>query len=94
MKKVKNNKYVSIVVIILVFKLSFTEACHKLIRKFRANLSRKTSLIDNLTDIISRLFLKSSPKIRCQKPKARFQRKPKIIVKNEDDTLVESFFDD
>ena len=56
------------------------------------NLARKTNLIDNLEDIVTRLFLQSSPIIRAQMPKTR-SSPIKPVIKTADDILVESFFD-
>ena len=62
-----------------------------MIRKFRMNLARRTSLIDNLEDIVTRLHLQSSPIIRVLKPKPR-KSPHKIVDKTTDDLIVESFF--
>ena len=40
------------------------EATHKLVRRFRAILSRKTSLQDNLQDVFKHLWVRSDPVIR------------------------------
>ncbi len=40
------------------------EATHKLVRRFRALLSRKTSLEDNLYDVFKHLWVRSDPVIR------------------------------
>ena len=56
------------------------------------NLARKMTLIGNLEDIISRLFLQSSPIVRNLTPKTRASP-PKTAAKNIDDMLVETFFD-
>ena len=56
------------------------------------NLARKTGLQDSLEDIITRLFLQSSPIIRAQIPKNRASP-IKTVIKTSDDILVESFFE-
>jgi len=56
------------------------------------NLARKSSLFENLEDIVIRLYLQSSPIIRNLMPKSR-KSPVKDIVKSPDDLLVESFFD-
>ena len=68
------------------------ESCHKLIRKFRMQLARKTSLEDNLKDVFFRLYLNSSPIMRVQKPKIRSRTSK--TEKTDDDKLVETFFDE
>ena len=37
------------------------ESNNKFVRKFRENLSRKTNQVENLTDVATRLWLKSDP---------------------------------
>ena len=50
-------------------------------------------MIENLEDIIIRLFLQSSPVVRNLMPKSR-KSPVKNIAKSADDLLVESFFYD
>ena len=45
------------------------ESFHKLFKRFRDRLSRKTNVKDNLRDVFSRLYLHSSPFIRSKRPK-------------------------
>ena len=45
------------------------ECFHKLMKRFRDRLSRKTNLPDNIIDIFSRLYLYSAPMIRSMRPK-------------------------
>ena len=40
------------------------ESCHKVLRRVRQNLSRMTSLDDNLTDNFGRLWMLASPQVR------------------------------
>lgn len=42
------------------------ECMHKLVRRFRSMLARKTNLADNLRDVFMHLWLRSDPKIRSQ----------------------------
>ena len=43
------------------------ETLHKLVRRFRERLARKTSLKDNLTDVAKHLLIRSDPIIRSYK---------------------------
>ena len=45
------------------------EACNKLIRKFRTSLARKSSQMDNLTDVIRRLWVNTDPLINLERQK-------------------------
>ena len=45
------------------------EACNKLIRKFRTSSARKTSQIDNLTDVLRRLWVNTDPIINLERQK-------------------------
>ena len=46
---------------------------------------------DNLKDCVNRLFLKSSPIMRSQRPKPGKKRGSEIEIKYLDDRMVESF---
>ena len=80
------------------------EATHKLIRRFRSILARKTSLSDNLRDVFKHLWTRSDPLVRgyartltCSGCKSHghsvrscpFLKEP---FSNEIDIQVESFF--
>ena len=43
------------------------ESNHKYVRQFRENLARKTNQIENLTDVSTRLWVKSDPIVRSMK---------------------------
>ena len=45
------------------------EACNKLIWKFRTSLAWKTSQIDNLTDVLRRLWVNTDPIINLERQK-------------------------
>ena len=49
-----------------------------------------TNAKDNLTDCVNRLFLKSSPTIRSQRPKPGKKRGSEIEFKYIDDRMVEA----
>ena len=63
------------------------EGLHKLFRRFRDLLSRKTNLHDNIKDIFTRLFLQSSPVIRALKPKKQ-KRKIETKFMYPDDEII------
>ena len=46
------------------------EACNKVLRRFRTTLSRKRSQADNLTDVLSRLWVNSDPILNVERQKA------------------------
>ena len=69
---------------------SALEASHKFLRKYRKTLSRGNDLKSNLLDVLTRLFLKSSPLLRSQKPKVNKRKKGDDST--VDDQLVASFF--
>ena len=66
------------------------ECIHKLMRRFKERLSRKTKLADCVTDIFARLFLQSSPVIRAQKPKKQTRKKRIDQIAYPDDDAVAS----
>ena len=45
------------------------EACNKLIRKFRISLARKSSQMDNLTDVLRRLWVNTDTPINIERQK-------------------------
>lgn len=66
------------------------ECFHKLMKRFRDRLSRKTNLSDNIIDMFSRLYLHSAPMIRAMRPK-RNKGNKKGEFEYEDDRIVASF---
>ena len=68
------------------------ECAHKLLKKFRDYLSRKTCTYDNIVDIFVRIFLNSSPVIRAQRPvKEKRKRKVQTVFDTyEDDDTISS----
>ena len=65
------------------------ESFHKLMKRFRDRLSRKTNLKDNLHDIFSRLYLHSSPFIRSKRPKR--EKNLKVNIFEESHTILQLF---
>ena len=49
------------------FDESGLEACNKLLRKYRTQLGRKTSQIENLTDTFTRFWLNSDEEVNQQR---------------------------
>ena len=69
------------------------EAFHKLMKKFRDRLSRKTSLADGITDIFCRLYLHSHPMIRSKRPKRKKKKRNELnpMQQYNDCEIVERF---
>ncbi len=80
------------------------ETTHKLVRRFRSLLARKTSLDDNLRDVFKHLWVRSDPVIRsharvllcshCQEEGHTKRSCPERFhsCTEEDDSKVEQFF--
>jgi len=64
------------------------EGLHKLFRRFRDLLSRKTNMYENIKDIFVRLYLHSSPVIRAGKPKKQKRKVKSIEFLYPDDEII------